>query len=135
MPTQGILERLGEKVTFIEKRTMNENMKPHEAVRQIQLILDSFDVRGDTTWPLRSIRDICLDIMRTLSTKYYDMRTDTKSALTKLVVFEACRRHAWGLKEDVDGIEKYELIVHLCRTIETYEGPDCSVGRFLQKGQ
>ena len=135
MPTQGILERLAEKVTFIEKRTMNENMKPHEAVRQIQLILDSFDVRGDTTWPLRSIRDICLDVMRTLSTKYYDMSSDTKSALTKLVVFEACRRHVWGLKEDVDGIEKYEFIVHLCRTIETYEGPDCSVGRFLQKAQ
>ena len=135
MPAQGILERLAEKLSFIEKRSMNDNMKPHEAVRQIQLILDSFDVRGDSTWPLRSIRDICLDLMRTLSTKYYDMSGETKSALTKLVVFEACRRHVWSLKEDVDGIKKYELMIHLCRTIETHEGPDCSVGRFLQKAQ
>ena len=38
----------------MEMRLMNDNMKPHELVRQLVRILDEFNVEGDGSWPLRS---------------------------------------------------------------------------------
>ena len=54
-------EALRQKLTFIEHRSMNDNMKPHEAVRQIMQVFDTFRPVGDAQWPLRQIRDILLD--------------------------------------------------------------------------
>ena len=38
----------------MEMRLMNDNMKPHELVRQLVRICDDFSVEGDGSWPLRS---------------------------------------------------------------------------------
>ena len=50
---KNILKVLG----HAERRHMSNNILPHETIRQIQIILDSFTIWGDCTWPLRSLRD------------------------------------------------------------------------------
>ena len=44
--------------TYIEKRAMNENMLPHEALRMFDNVLHEFSPGGDVSWPLRQFRDI-----------------------------------------------------------------------------
>ena len=48
------IEDLGFRNAHIEMRAMNDNIKPHEFVRQLIRICDEFDVNGDGSWPLRS---------------------------------------------------------------------------------
>ena len=48
------LESLSYRTAHVEARAMNENIKPHEVVRQIVKILTDFNPDGDGTWPLRS---------------------------------------------------------------------------------
>ena len=60
-------------LTTIERRSMAQNIKPHEAVRQIMEVFRTFDIRRDTTWPLRHIRDIALEYLRALSLRYQSM--------------------------------------------------------------
>ena len=75
---------------------MHENMKPHELVRQICLVFSDFDPEGDSSWPLRQIRDFVLDYNRALSTRYHGMSEIERSMLCKLMVFEAATRHVWS---------------------------------------
>ena len=72
------------KVSHIEKRTMNDNIKPHAVLRTVSTILQSFDPNGDVQWPLSSIRDSVLDITRTLSVKYPRMSMDEAFAIGRL---------------------------------------------------
>ena len=50
---RGTLEEMDWRST-LEGRAMNENIKPHEVVRQIVNILTDFHPKGDASWPLRS---------------------------------------------------------------------------------
>ena len=119
------------KVSHIEKRTMNDNIKPHEAIRQMSQILSDFDLNGDPTWPLRSIREVCLDYMRALSARYANMSPEVRAALVRLVVFESAKRHIWSLGTDTEGLRKYEAIWALSNEIETNESGICSECRFF----
>ena len=119
------------KVSYLEKRTMNDNMKPHEAMRQLMQILSDFDMNGDPQWPLRSMRDVCLDYMRALSARYGNMEPEVRAALVRLVVFEACKRHIWSLHTDTEGLRKYEAIWAFCNEIEMNESGICCEGRFF----
>ena len=56
--------------TYIEKRAMNENMLPHEALRMFDKALNEFNTTSDPSWPLRKFRDIALSYWRALSVKY-----------------------------------------------------------------
>ena len=56
-----VLLRSETKVAFNERRLMSDNIKPHEAARQVWIVFDEFDVSGDPYWPLRHIRDTVLD--------------------------------------------------------------------------
>ena len=78
-----------EKLSFIERRLMAENMKPHECVRQLVEVFTTFKQDGDPTWPLRSIRDIILEYMRSLSMRYPAMTAYEKDSLIRLILHEA----------------------------------------------
>ena len=54
----------------IEKRLMFHNVKPSEIIRQLEMVWDQFMPNGDPTWPLRTVRQLELDYVRTLSQKY-----------------------------------------------------------------
>ena len=123
------------KVSFLEKRSMNDNMKPHEAVRQLMQVLSEFDMNGDPQWPLRSMRDICLDYMRALSARYGGMAPDVRAALVKLVMFESCKRHIWTIHGDREGLRKYEAIMACSQTIEENESGACRECRFFCSGE
>ena len=43
------------KISFIERRALNDNMRPHELVRQISEVFHSFKPSGDGSWPLRTM--------------------------------------------------------------------------------
>ena len=60
-------EDLMKRVAFIEKRSMNENMLPHEALRMLNNILCDFKPGGDASWPLRQFRGVALAYFRALS--------------------------------------------------------------------
>ena len=48
-----MFEAMVVKLDFIERRTMLDNMLPHEAVRQVFEVFRTFHVSGGPTWPLR----------------------------------------------------------------------------------
>ena len=48
------LADLQKRVAHIEARAMSENIKPHETLRQLGMIMDTFNPEGDGSWPLRS---------------------------------------------------------------------------------
>ena len=85
-------EDLQKRTAFIEKRAMNENMLPHEALRMLDRVLHEFQPGGDASWPLRHFRDITLAYFRALSVKYR-MELPEKIGLCEVVLFEAMKRH------------------------------------------
>ena len=80
-----------------EVRHMYNNILPHETIRQILSILDGYDVAGDVTWVMRSLRDQLLIYIRSLSIRYPRMQTDEKIRLARAVTYEALRRHVQPL--------------------------------------
>ena len=91
-----------------ERRHMSNNILPHEVIRQIQIILDSFDFWGDITWPLRSMRDWLLVYIRSLSIRYPRMKIDEKFRLAKQVVYEAFKRHVEST--NAAGLRKFRFM-------------------------
>ena len=125
------LEFLRTKLSFIERRSMNENMKPHEAVRQVMEILNSFQPEMDCQWPLRQIRDVCLDYLRALSLRFPSMVPEERSMLVRLMMHEACKRHLWACNER--DREKFRVTVRLCEAIETGEMSYCRESRIFHE--
>ena len=131
---QTFLEGVLGKLSFIERRSMNENMKPHEAMRQIMNVFDSFDPEGDATWPLRSIRDIILDYLRALSLRYTTMSVEEKVKLCHVILVEAAKRHVGSLEGSVSKREKFKHTVHLCTAIEKTEMSYCLDSQLFPAG-
>ena len=111
-------EDIQKRTAFIEKRAMNENMLPHEALRMLDSKLHEFRPGGDASWPLRQFRDITLAYFRALSVKYR-MPKFEKEALCEVVLFEAMKRFTAHV--DDEGKAKYKLIVALAEAQEEQE--------------
>ena len=111
-------EDLQKRTAFIEKRAMNENMLPHEALRMLDRVLHEFQPGGDASWPLRQFRDITLAYFRALSVKYR-MALLEKVYLCEVVLFEAMKRYT--THTDDEGRAKYKLIVALAEAQEEQE--------------
>ena len=77
------------KLSHIEARTMGKNYKPHELIRQFQLVHANFNPESDGSWPLRSIRDMALEYMRVLKRTYGEMSMVEMTQLVRLLMFEA----------------------------------------------
>ena len=100
-----------------EVRHMYNNILPHETIRQIMSILDGYDVAGDVTWVMRSLRDQLLIYIRSLSIRYPHMQADEKIRLARAVTYEALRRHVQPL--NAAGERKYELMRSVGELTET----------------
>ena len=109
---------VAKRAAFIEKRAMNENMLPHEALRMLDRKLHEFQPGGDASWPLRQFRDITLAYFRALSVKYRMPKVE-KAALCEVVLFEAMKR--FTAHADDEGKAKYKLIVALAEAQEEQE--------------
>ena len=114
------VEDVQKRQTYIEKRAMNENMLPHEALRMFDKALHEFQTTSDPSWPLRKFRDIALSYWRALSVKYAGiLKEKEKMSLCEVVVFEAMKRYVTNTKEW--GRAKYKYIVALAETQEELE--------------
>ena len=72
--------------------------------------LADYNVGGDVTWPLRTIRHIVLFYFRTLSMTYPRMEATAKCHVCRLLVHEACKRHVSGVLERYEA-HKFEFVV------------------------
>ena len=115
------MSQLDEKLTYIERRAMNDNMKPAELVRQIGIVLDTYMPRGDPCWLMRTIREAMLAFFRALSMRYQTMNATEKYMMCRACLFEACKRHANDIGGNLEKRRKYELILDLCRETEKNE--------------
>ena len=120
------MANLEAKLTYLERRAMNDNMKPHELVRQIQVVLDTFDTEGDPRWPMRHIRLFALDYMRSLSSRYGGIMGGTeKVMMCRVCLFEAAMRLCEEIEDDPERAaerqQKYDLVIALCLEIEKHE--------------
>ena len=113
-------EDLMKRTAFIEKRAMNENMLPHEALRMFDKSMQEFQTTSDASWPLRQFRDITLAYFRALSVKYAGiLPRPEKMALCEVVLFESMKRYT--THTDDEGRAKYKLIVALAEAQEEQE--------------
>ena len=114
------VEDVQKRQTYIEKRAMNENMLPHEALRMFDKALHEFQTTSDPSWPLRKFRDIALSYWRALSVKYVGiLPRPEKMALCEVVLFEAMKRYT--THTDDLGRAKYKFIVALAEAQEEQE--------------
>ena len=112
------VEDIKMRLRFIERRAMSDNIKPHEALRLIMTVMEEFDPNSDGSWPLRSIRDIILDLMRALSARYAPtMSLEERGKVCEVILFEAMKRTAMNAEND-DSWGKYNYIIQLCEKIE-----------------
>ena len=100
-----------DKLNYIERRTMGDNMHPYEFVRQVMITFGAFNLGGDASWPLRTIYDIAIGYVRSLSAKYHRMTDDEQVYLTKLFLFEACYRTAMSLEGNEYGLRRQDYII------------------------
>ena len=127
LSTRDMMKRIMEAVedvqkrqTYIEKRAMNENMLPHDALRMIDKVLHEFQPEGDASWPLRQFRDVTLAYFRALSVKYAGiLKEKEKMSLCEVVLFEAMKRYV--THTDEWGRAKYKYIVALAEKQEELE--------------
>ena len=127
LSTRDMMKRIIEAVegvqgrqAHIEKRAMNENMLPHEALRMFDKALNDFNTTSDPSWPLRKFRDIALSYWRALSVKYAGvLKEKEKMSLCEVVAFEAMKRYVTSTNEW--GRAKYKYIVALAETQEELE--------------
>ena len=114
------VEDVAKRAAFIEKRAMNENMLPHEALRMYDNVLHEFNPMGDVSWPLRQFRDITLSYFRALSVRYADkLEEKEKTALCEVVLFEAMKRYTTHTNDF--GRAKYKFMVALAEAQEERE--------------
>ena len=52
--------------------------------------------------------------------------------VVKLVLYEACRRYVQASEDDQDALQKYDLIVNLCRAYEQHEQGICTKWRYFE---
>ena len=122
------MSQIEEKLTHIERRAMNDNMKPAELVRQIGIVLDTYNPEGDPAWLMRTIREHMLDFMRALSMRYHLMSATEKYMMCRACLFEACKRHGDHIGGNLEKRLNYELILDLCRETEANELGFLSMG-------
>ena len=129
-----IAKELRKVMGHAERRHMSNNILPHETIRQIQIILDSFTIWGDVTWPMRSMRDWLLTYIRSLSIRYPRMEIDEMIRLAKQVVYEAFKRHVEST--NAAGLRKFRFMVSICELIEGDDTSDFFIGcsLFLPQG-
>ena len=77
------------KVTYIEKRLMYEDIKPHEYIRMIMEAMANFRPDEDVSWALRRLRDVSLAYWRVLRKTYLSMNIEECGHLVRLLLFEA----------------------------------------------
>ena len=77
------------KVSYIEKRLMFEDIKPHEYIRMIMEAISTFRPDQDATWALRRMRDVSLAYWRVLRKTYLTMKSEECGHLVRLLLFEA----------------------------------------------
>ena len=111
---------------------MKDNLKPHEYIRKVMEVFQTFEHEGDLTWPLRQIRELSVTYMRAVMMRYKNVTDVEAHELTKLFLFEAAKRHEYDLDEDMRF--KYDLLVELSSKIEDTEDGICSSLRLFDKG-
>ena len=94
-----------------------DNFDPHEGIRVMMCALADYNVGGDVTWPLRTIRHIVLFYFRTLSMTYPRMEATAKCHVCRLLVHEACKRHVSGDLERYEA-HKFEFVVKVVEMTE-----------------
>ena len=67
------IESSEKRLAYSKRRHMSDNLVPHEGIRVICSALDGYNVSGDVTWPLRTIRYVVLFYFRVLSVRYPGM--------------------------------------------------------------
>ena len=111
-----------------------DNFDPHEGIRVIMCALADYNVGGDVTWPLRTIRHIVLFYFRTLSVTYPRMDATAKCHLCRLLVTEACKRHVSGVP-DIYEAHKFEFVVKVAEMTERDDTDnDAICAMFLPEG-
>ena len=111
-----------------------DNFDPHEGIRVMLSALADYNVSGDVTWPLRTIRHIVLFYFRTLSVTYPRMDATAKCHLCRLLVHEACKRHVSGVLERYEA-HKFEFVVKVVEMTEREDTDnDAICAMFLPEG-
>ena len=111
-----------------------DNFDPHEGIRVMMCALADYNVGGDVTWPLRTIRHIVLFYFRTLSVTYPRMDATEKCHLCRLLVHEACKRYVSGDLERYEA-HKFEFVVKVAEMTEREDTDnDAICAMFLPEG-
>ena len=96
--------------------------------------LADYNVSGDVTWPLRTIRYVVLFYFRVLSVTYPRMDATEKCHLCRLLVHEACKRHVSGVLERYEA-HKFEFVVKVAEMTEREDTDnDAICAMFLPEG-
>ena len=96
------MAHIQENLTHIERRAMNDNMKPAELVRQVGQVFVNYRPGGDPSWPMRQIRGYMLDYMRAVSMRNTRMTSSEKIMLCRVCLFEACKLHGHQIEGDIE---------------------------------
>ena len=113
---------------------MSDNLVPHEGIRVICSALADYNVSGDVTWPLGTIRDVVLFYFRVLSVTYPRMDATEKCHLCRLLVHEACKRYVSGDLERYEA-HKFEFVVKVAEMTEREDTDnDAICAMFLPEG-
>ena len=111
-----------------------DNFDPHEGIRVMMCALADYNVGGDVTWPLRTIRHIVLFYFRTLSVTYPRMEAAAKCHICRLLVHEACKRYVSGDLESYEA-HKFEFVVKVAEMTEREDTDnDAICAMFLPEG-
>ena len=94
-----------------------DNFDPHEGIRVMLSALADYNVSGDVTWPLRTIRYVVLFYFRVLSVTYPRMDATEECHLCRLLVHEACKRHVSGVL-DRNEVHKFEFVLKVAEMTE-----------------
>ena len=78
--------------------------------------LDDYNVSGDVTWPLRTIRDVVLFYFRVLSVTYLGIDATEQCHCCRILVYEARMRHVSEL--DTHEVHKSEFVLEVAEMTE-----------------
>ena len=111
---------IADKTCKIERRLMTAQFELPEALRMYQEVIYSYKPAGDPTWPLRSVRDIHVKLVRNLHV-IYSAKFDVARKVSLCVWFEAWRRSD-VLEESMLG-HRVRFVLTLLQTAESSEEP------------
>ena len=77
------------KVTYVERRLMYDDIKPHAVIRMFMEAMAEFKPNLDPSWALRRMRDVSLAYWRVLRSTYFSMNSDDCGRLVRLLLYEA----------------------------------------------